>query len=244
MKVLRGLRLLTYHGSKYECVLCHKTFNRFLAMGEHTSIPLIGGGYRRMRCPYCLSIDRERHFYLYLTLKTRVFSQPTRVLHIAPEIALTKVLKSSPNLDYITADLAPTEMVKADITDLPFADCDFDVIICSHVLEHIPNDRKAMAELFRVLKPTGWALLQVPISPNLEKTKEDSQVTTEAERIKAFGQYDHVRLYGQDYPQRLENAGFKVQKWNFSREVSIDLAKRHGLLANEELFIGVKVENQ
>jgi ubiquinone/menaquinone biosynthesis C-methylase UbiE len=135
---------------------------------------------------------------------------PKRMLHVAPERAFTTQLKRIPSLDYLTADLYnPRAMVKMDITDIQYPDASFDVIYCSHVLEHVPDDRKAMREFFRVLKPTGWAVLQVPITA--DHTIEDPSVVEPEERERLFGQKDHVRRYGPDYTQRLEEAGFTVK---------------------------------
>jgi predicted SAM-dependent methyltransferase len=140
-------------------------------------------------------------------------------LHIAPEKGLEKRLRKQHG-DYLTADLYEQDvMVKMDITDIQFADGSFDVILCNHVLEHVPDDRKAMSELHRVLRPGGWGILQVPISKLLRSTYEDSSITTDAGREQAFGQSDHVRIYGPDYRERLERAGFDVDIYDWTTEI-------------------------
>jgi len=142
---------------------------------------------------------------------TDVFDTPKRLLHVAPETRVADILFAQTNVDYLTADLHSREaMLRMDITDIRFPDSSFDAIICNHVLEHIIDDRKAMSELFRTLKPGGWAILQVPMSPSLEHTYEDASKTTAQAREEAFGQWDHVRIYAQDYEQRLAQAGFTV----------------------------------
>src|SRR4249920_3892182 len=123
------------------------------------------------------------------------------------------------NINYVSANLdSPLAMIRMDISKIPYkANC-FDVIICNHVLEHIPNDRQAMSDLYRVLKPGGWAILQVPISLSLDRTYEDPTAVTREEREKKFGQHDHVRIYAKDYKDRLENVGFTVEVYSFRKE--------------------------
>jgi len=164
------------------------------------------------RCPSCGSLERQRLIALYLERRTSFFTDPLKVLHFAPEPAFHEKFKSLSNLDYISADLISSRaMVKVDITDIPYEEHSFDVILCSHVLEHVQDDRKAMQELYRVLKPGGWALLQIPIQSSREKTYEDPSIVTPEERLKHFGQKDHVRIYGEDYKDRLASAGFTVK---------------------------------
>ncbi len=132
------------------------------------------------------------------------------MLHVAPEPFFAQRFDAVPNLDYLSADLLrPNAMVKMDITDIQYPDASFSVIYCSHVLEHVPDDRKAIGEFFRVLRPGGWALLNVPISG--ETTYEDPSITDPAEREKHFGQWNHVRVCGRDYIERMRNAGFDAE---------------------------------
>jgi len=140
-------------------------------------------------------------------------------LHVAPEPQLEPVLRSQSSIDYLTADIAANKaMVQMDITDIPFPDNSFDAIICNHVLEHIIDDSMAMAELYRTLKPGGWAILQVPLSLKLKHTYEDHSITTEAGREEAFGQADHVRIYARDYRDRLEKVGVIVNVFQWVNE--------------------------
>lgn len=174
--------------------------------------------------------------WLYLQNETQFFTEKLKVLHIAPEQEFLRRFKKMDNLDYTSADLfSPIVDVKADILDLPFADNSFDVIICNHVLEHIVEDRKAMSELYRVMKPGGWGILQVPMKNSLEKTYEDFTITDPKERQKYFGQYDHVRWYGMDYFDRLRSVGFQTEINFYSQKFSESDTKKFGLNRNEIL---------
>jgi ubiquinone/menaquinone biosynthesis C-methylase UbiE len=159
------------------------------------------------------------------------------MLHVAPERHFANLFPNIPGVDYLSADLnRPMAMVKMDITDIQYPDNSFDVIYCSHVLEHIPDDHRAMSELFRVLKPGGWAILQVP-QADLDVTYEDFSITDPAEREKHFGQYDHVRWYGRDYKDRLVRAGFQVTEDHIARELDPADAKRFGLMVSENVYL-------
>lgn len=193
---------LRYTGLRFKCSVC----------GGHFRVFLPAGLTRRShaRCPRCGSVERHRLIWMYLQERTDFYSSKLRVLHFAPEYCFQRVFKSLSNLDYISADLYDSSaMIKIDITDIKFRDNTFDCILCSHVLEHILDDNKAIRELYRVLKPNGWAIIQVPIMR--EKTFEDPTIQTTKDRLKYFGQEDHVRVYGLDYKDRLENTGFKVR---------------------------------
>ncbi len=148
-----------------------------------------------------------------------MFTEPVKLLHLAPEKPLMDLFIKQNNIDYLTADLNPEQvMVKMDITAIQYPDNIFDAILCNHVLEHIPDDRKAMRELYRVLKPGGWAILQVPVSKILEQTYDDITITSPQDREKYFGQKDHVRIYGKDYTQRLKEAGFTVDAYKWTKD--------------------------
>ncbi len=167
--------------------------------------------------------------WLYLQNETDFFIKNYKVLHIAPEQEFLRKFKRMSNLNYISADLySPIVDVKADILDLPFEDESFDIIFCNHVLEHIEDDAKAMSELYRVMKPGGWGILQVPMKNSLEKTYEDFSIKDPKERQKHFGQYDHVRWYGMDYFDRLEKAGFETEINFYSQKFSEEEIKNTG----------------
>jgi len=178
---------------------------------------VIGAGSRYAKCLRCGSTDRDRLVYLYLRDHTDYLRRTDiRVLHIAPERCIRKKLEGRLGKNYIAADkftrgyFYGRRTQRADITALSFPDVSFTLIICNHVLEHIPDERKALAELYRVLAPGGTAILQVPVSAINERTIEDSSIATPEARRRVYGQFDHVRLYGQDYPDRLADAGFHV----------------------------------
>jgi len=192
------------------------------------------------KCPKCGSLERHRLFYLYLK-KVIPIDRKIKVLHFAPEKILTKLFRSYNNIEYISADIdASKAMVKEDITDISFQDNSFDIIFCSHVLEHIEDDHKAMKELHRVLKPGGFAIIQVPIKDEfngrkINKTYEDFSVSGPEERERLFGQKDHVRIYGRDYGDRLANAGFKVKIDKYSQSLNSEDVKRYVLISGSEV---------
>jgi predicted SAM-dependent methyltransferase len=239
---------LLYWGRRYRCPLCSSDLRTFLPFGARApvfaSLQVVGGGYRRnARCPICQCLDRERLVYLTLLRVTDAFEKHTRVLHVAPELQLSEILKKQGTVDYVTADLHSTQvMVKMDISTIQFPDEVFDGIVCNHVLEHIVDDGRAMAELYRVLRPKGWAILQVPISLALDHTYEDFSITTPRAREAAFGQHDHVRIYARDYKDRLEHVGFKVNviRWTARVHDFGGPRNRFGLNEKESVYLATK----
>lgn len=207
-------------------------------------ISAVGPNRPNARCPSCGARDRHRLLWHFLENKTNLLSDRLRILHFAPERALEKKLKRRPNLDYVSTDLdRPRAMVKADITDLPWSDDSFDVILYSHVLEHVVADRKAMSELYRVLKPGGWAVVLVPIDFRRTETFEDPTIVEPRDRERVFGQADHVRIYGRDFKARLERAGFTVTTEDYQRELGEARARRYGLRPRKpELHLCIKHE--
>jgi ubiquinone/menaquinone biosynthesis C-methylase UbiE len=158
-------------------------------------------------------------------------------LHIAPEQSFEERFKEMANLDYTTADLdSPLADYKCNVQDLPFSDNEFDVVLCNHVLEHVDDDLKAMSEILRVMKPGAFAVLLVPIDFSREKTYEDPSIVTPHERQEHFLQYDHKRLYGRDYTDRLKKAGFEVKEKNYLEELDSNLRKRYALQENELMY--------
>lgn len=217
------LRGLYYRGNHYTCPVCEHSFRKMLPGGSDLPVikekHIIGAGRRDNDiCPYCQSTDRDRLIYLYLKYEQSFFERHHNLLHIAPEPALYKIFSHSKVIDYHPATkyaegfYYSAKIETADLLDLHFEGASFDWVICNHVLEHIPDDRQAMQEIFRVLKPGGKALLQVPYSYQLSETFEDESIVSESDREKYFGQFDHVRIYGRDYPVRLKKAGFIVQQ--------------------------------
>mgnify|MGYP003564247085 CR=1 FL=1 len=186
--------------------------------------------------PGTLSLERHRLLWLFLKNETDFFSAPAKVLHFAPEQAFYNRFKKMKHLEYITTDLnSPLADVKADICSLPFDTNEFDVILCNHVLEHIPDDKKAMKELYRVLKPGGLGIFQIPQDLNRATTFEDNTITDNKERTKIFGQYDHVRVYGRDYFDKLRSVGFKVVEVDYSKQMSAEDVEKYRLARGEIL---------
>jgi len=232
--VARPFIAFTLKGSTYTDPIDGKSFRKFLPYG-----------YEKQRenvlSPSTLSLERHRLLWLYLKNETDFFTTPKKVLHFAPEQAFYKRFKKMKHLNYTTTDLeSPLADVKADICDLPFADNEFDVIFCNHVLEHIPDDTKAMQELFRVLKKGGMGIFQVPQELDRATTFEDNSITDKKERAKIFGQYDHVRIYGRDYFDKLRSIGFKVDEVGYSATLSEENIKKYCLTKGEILPVCYK----
>lgn len=226
---------LALRGNTVECPVCEKKFLTFLPFGY----PLRANA----RCPSCGSLERTRLCWLYLKNRSRFFNSPQRILHIAPEKPLFERFEQIRHFDYCAADKFepgyryPAKTINMDITSIQFPDNQFDFILCSHVLEHIPDDKRAMRELFRVLRPGGFGLLPVPIEKGRTVTYEDDSLTSPEDRAKAFGQADHVRSYGSDYPDRLRKAGFMVSEIAFGQQFSPQDQFRYGLFADEILYV-------
>lgn len=220
---------IMYAGNNVECPVCSGTYRKFLPYGNQ--------GRDNRLCPGCLSLERHRLLWLFLHEKTEFFSAPLHVLHIAPEQPFLKRFRALKNLKYTTADLeSPLADVHMDIRQMPFADNSYDVLLCNHVLEHIDDEQKALSEIHRVLKPGGWAILQVPIEYHRATTFEDNSITDRAERERLFGQYDHVRVYGCDYPTRLAATGMQVEENEFVKTLPSDKTSRFRLDEHEIIY--------
>lgn len=225
--IVRPLLVIWLKGNRYTDPIDGKSFRKFLPYGYENQ-------RENVLSPSTLSLERHRLLWLYLKNETDFFTAPKKMLHFAPEQAFYQQFRQQKNLDYTTTDLSsPLADVKADICNLPFYDNEFDVIFCNHVLEHIPDDTKAMQELFRVLKPGGWAVLQIPQDLSRETTFEDDSITDRKERAKIFGQYDHVRIYGRDYFDKLRNIGFEVQAIDYTKTLSDSDIKHYCLTKGE-----------
>lgn len=211
---IRPVLKLIYKGSRYKDPIDNSTFRKFLPYGYHKQ-------RLNVLSPSTLSLERHRLLWLFLENETDFFTKPLKLLHFAPEQAFFKHFKTLKNIDYTTTDLnSPLADVKADICDLPFKSQSFDVVLCNHVLEHIPDDIQALKEIFRILKKGGWAVLQIPQDLDRDKTFEDNSITAPKERSKIFGQYDHVRVYGLDYFDKLKSVGFEVHAVEYTKKLS------------------------
>lgn len=188
-------------------------------------------------CPFCRSLERHRLVWLYA--QPRIEQQRPRLLHVAPERCFEPRLRRMLGDRYTTSDVAATRVdVRASLEELPFADASFDAVLCNHVLEHVRDDRRALAELRRVLAPGGWAVLQAPIAYDHAQTREDPDESSPRERRRRFGQHDHVRWYGTDYPARVASAGFRVEALPVQELHSAAEARRYGLGTSEVLYVG------
>jgi len=231
--VIRPFIAFYLKGNKYTDPIDNKSFRKFLPYGY-------GVQRQNVLSPSTLSLERHRLLWLYLTNETNFFTSKKKVLHMAPEQCFLSRFKKL-NHEYITADIdSPIADVKADIVNLPFTDNSFDVVLCNHVLEHIQDDTKAMKELFRVMKKGGMGIFQVPQDLNRDVTFEDNSITDPKERAKIFGQYDHVRVYGRDYFDKLRSVGFKVEEVNYSQKISSELSSRYRLMEGELLPVVFK----
>ena len=233
--------------------LIFRPFIKAFFKGNRFTDPIDGSSYRtflpygydKLRpnalCPGTLSLERHRYLWLYLQRQTTLLEDKINVLHVAPEQVFYSKFKQFNHWEYTTTDLhSPLADVKADICALPFADNSYDLILCNHVLEHIPNDRKAMQELFRVLKKGGTLIAQVPLDESRENTFEDDSIVDYHERTKIFGQYDHVRVYGRDYYDRLTQVGFAMEAKDFLARLSTKEKTLYALPTDEKIPIGVK----
>ncbi len=243
MSILRRLKILSHSGSKYYCPFCGYRARDWETVGHDLPVlkekQVVGGGRRAAGCYQCHSRDRERLLYAYFMEELKMADRKDlAILHIAPEQKLSKLFLKQNFREYVCGDLFtkgyeyPDHVQNMNVLDIQYPDDHFDIVICNHVLEHIPEDSKAMSELFRVLKPGGKAVLQVPISKNSLKTVEDFTITDRAQREALFGQFDHVRIYGQDYEQRLRTVGFTVNRVNISEKY-----KSMGLNPDEDIFV-------
>lgn len=234
--------LRQYEGNNVLCSVCGSTFSVFAPFGVTKRDNAL--------CLNCGSLERHRLLWKYLHEKTNLFNNPStlKLLHVAPEKAYYDVFCESSNIEYYPCDLFPemfdfkgrVKVQKVDITNIPFEKNYFDAVICNHVLELIPDDALAMRELFRVMKSPSWGIFQVPVDFSREQTYEDFTITTREEREKVFGWPDHVRWYGRDYKNRLNNAGFEVVEDSYASKFSEDELFRYGLMGSELIFMCTK----
>jgi SAM-dependent methyltransferase len=229
--IFRIFSPILYSGNDVTCPVCEKSFSKFLGYGSKVA------SRKNALCPNCLSLERHRLLWLYLHQKTNFFEASKTVLHIAPEQCFHGRFKKLKNLEYVTGDLySPLAEYKFDLHDIPFEDNKFDVILCNHVLEHVKDDHRCMTELHRVLKPGGFAILQVPIDYTREHTYEDPNITSPEDREKHYWQKDHLRLYGLDYSKKLEAAGFKMKEEQFVKNMKEEDRTRYRLQNSEIIY--------
>ena len=224
---------ILYKGNKVECPVCERSFSKFLSYGSDVA-------HREgVLCPYDLTLERHRLMWLYLKDHSDFFTaKDLKVLHIAPEQCFHKRFKEQKNIDYLTADLvSPIADIHFDLHQIPLEDNRFDVVFCNHVMEHVEDALQCMKELYRVMKPGSWAIMQVPQDFSRETTYEDKTITSPEEREKHFWQKDHVRLFGKDYPQWLEKAGFTAEVFDKESKIGAENIERFRLMKSEVLYI-------
>lgn len=225
-------------GNDVLCLICNSEYKKFGDYGLVTR--------SNAECYSCGSLERHRLLWKYLKSELYFFENRTdkKMLHFGPEKIFYNIFDTQDFINYVPCDLFPekynykgkSKVIKVDITKIPFEDNHFDVIICNHVLEHIKDDALAMSELFRVLKKGGLGIFQVPIDNSRESTYEDDSIVLPAERAKEFGQHDHVRVYGRDYKERLENAGFDVFLDDFVKKFSAQEIFKFGFMNAETIY--------
>jgi SAM-dependent methyltransferase len=220
-----------YKGNNVECPVCGKSYSKFLSYGTYNRDGVL--------CPGDLTLERHRLMWLYLKDFSNFFTaEKLSILHIAPEQCFHKKFQQQKNLDYLTADLvSPIADLHFDLHSIPLEDNRFDVVFCNHVMEHVDDPLQCMKELYRVLKPGGWAIMQVPQDVNRLETFEDKNITSPEDREKYYWQKDHVRLFGMDYPNWLEKAGFRTEVFDKESKVGADKIERYRLMKKEILYI-------
>lgn len=251
-KIRNNVFKLLHPGNECYCLYCNKTYGKFIHEGVKAKVfkkhTIAGGGYKtNTRCPNCGSVDRARLLALFFKLRTDAFNRKTDILHISPNKSIANFLCENSNINQVVGVLEPDGFkeynpIKIDIQKMNLSDNQFDIVICCHVIEHVDDDDSAMREIYRVLKPKGFAVHQVPLALNLKKTLEDKTLKTDKERKIAHGQVDHVRLYGMDYFDKLQKAGFRVirdnpfdNKWLSEKEI-----EKHRLDRIEDVIVAHK----
>lgn len=251
----KSWRTINKLGKRKKCYICHQTFNNFAKYrGGFKNVPLwrtkfntVGSDIDNYRCYYCGCNDRERHLFMYFD-KIGFWSRikDAEVLHFAPEKNLSAKIEEYIPSTYVKADLNPSNKTiqKIDITNIPFNENTFDILICNHVLEHVPDYTKALNEVFRVLKKNGIAILQTPYSKLLQKNFEDSGINTEELRKLYYGQEDHVRYFSENhFLKSLANAGFKLEILQHDSIFENNLARFYGVNDKEDLIRVLKPGN-
>ncbi len=222
------LKKIKYFGFGVKCPLCNSMIRNYLPLDKKYSIDIAINGIiygvndyetlntKNFMCPVCGADDRTRLYVLYLKEKLKESNKTNKIfqlLHFAPERPLQQILKKYQFIKYRSADLYMNEVDdKVDITNMNiYADNTFDIIICSHVLEHIIDVNKAISELYRIMKHGSWAIIMAPVLPELPEDYENETIVSPEDRLKFFGQDDHVRVFSKKgFVNKLKNNGFIV----------------------------------
>jgi SAM-dependent methyltransferase len=231
-RVAAGLRrraeMLRMRGDAVRCPVCGHGFRAFKDEWNRTNA----------KCWRCGSHERHRALWLLFERRPELLRGARSLLHFAPEWSLEQRLRERGGLRYVTTDLDPSKGELAlDIHALALPDAAFDAVLCSHVLEHVDDAALAMRELRRITAPGGWAIVMVPLDHGRAETYEDPSITSQLDRERAFGQHDHVRLFGRDVAGRLQAAGFDVEEIRMTEELGPEATARHGLLHEDVIFL-------
>lgn len=224
---------ILYAGSTYKDPINGKTYRKFLPYG-YSGI----AKRNNVLSPGTMSLERHRLMWLYLQNQTDFFTRKAKVLHIAPEQCFYKIFRAMDNLDYITGDYnSPIADIHFDLHKAPFDDNSFDIVFCNHVLEHVENAEVCMKELYRIMKPGGWGIFQVPIDITRQETYEDKSIVTPEDREIHYWQKDHVRLFGLDYADKLRAAGFEVKEDDYANQFSDADAEYYRIPKHEVIYL-------
>jgi SAM-dependent methyltransferase len=229
-RFLRTVFALFYKGNKVYCPICDKTFKKFIPLNPYQE-------KTNFLCPKCGSAQRQRLLWLYLTAKCLILTERLTLIHFSPRPCLLNKLRSIARLTYITSDPVASHMDRNhDLTHIDENDASYDLAVCYHILEHIHQDRKAMQEVYRILKSAGIALFQVPYWQ--KETFEDADIDSPNLRRKTFGQQDHVRIYGyHDFIDRLQQTGFQVTPVSYAQQLGAQICNKYGLNQDEVIFV-------
>lgn len=235
----------TRNEMSYKCEFCKNSFQYFIPWPDN--VDFLQADYEIWNkntaiCPFCFSMDRERMYRLYMEKETDLLVSANSVLHISSEQSMRKWLINNHNIHYVGGNITTEDgMRQIDITSIDYPDEMFDAVVCSYVLERVPNDLQALKELYRVMKKDGWGIFQVPISLSLQNTKEDPTIVSPQHRFRAFGQKDHVRLYARgDYVKKLQSVGFTVKPIQLSQRFRDQDIMKYGLSPKDVLYIVTK----
>ena len=232
----------------YYCIICNHHIGEFLPYrGGRQGLPalmrvlgIVGSDVDHFECPWCGAHDRERHLLMYMCATSLFDSLPNMaVLHFAPERRLSQLISATNPMCYIKCDLYPqaSDIEKIDILAIPYPAESFDLVIANHVLEHVADDLSALVEIRRVLKPGGYAILQTPYSANLHHTWSDPGIDTDIARLQAYGQEDHVRLFGQDVFERFSSTGLEPCIGTHDQITPEYNSEKYGVNAKEPFFL-------
>ena len=234
--ILNNIRLVwlrfKLRGNKVYCACCRSTFKEFAPFGND----------RRQNawCPKCESLERHRLLWMYFEKKTNIYTADLKLLHIAPETVFFHKFKKQKNIDYYPVDIFPHLYPKGttylDILDHEIPDNSFDVIICNHVFQYIEDDKTAMANILKLMKPGGWGIMQVPINTKATETFEDSSITDPLERERVFGLKEHVRYYSYDYADKLRSIGFDVTVDDFTASFTDEEIFKYGFFKGDAVY--------